>query len=255
MNIIVCYKWVLDAADIKGNLDLSVDLSRAKGKISEFDRNAVEAAMRNAQPGDEVVALTYAGPAAQKSIKDVLSRGPARACWINDPAADAADGNRTAAVLVAGIRKIGNFKLILCAEGSEDNYAHEVGPRLGALLGLPVVSNVVQLAIQGDSLQATRKLKDSMETVQVILPAVVTVLPEIYAAPIPGLKMVLEASKKPLQQLSLSDLNGGIPNSRATLVQLKGFQNTRKKVLYKQGTSQERVDGLIASLKKEGVLA
>jgi electron transfer flavoprotein beta subunit len=255
MNIIVCYKWVLDAADLKVNPGLSVDFSRAKGKISEFDRNAIETAMRNTPVGDEVVALTYGNLAAQKSIKDVLSRGPARACWINDPGADTADGKRTAVALAAGIRKIGNFKLVLCAEGSEDNYAHEVGPRLGSLLGIPVVSNVIQLSIQGDSLQAIRKLQDSTETVQLTLPAVVTVLPEISEAPIPGLKMVLEASKKPVEQVTLVDLPDGLPEPSSSLVLLKGFQNTRKKVLYKQGTVQERIDALVASLKKEGVLA
>ena len=44
-NCLVCYKWTLDEQDIKiKSEDLSLDSSRAKGKISDFDRNAIEEA-------------------------------------------------------------------------------------------------------------------------------------------------------------------------------------------------------------------
>jgi electron transfer flavoprotein alpha/beta subunit len=42
---LTCYKWTLDEQDIKIKPeDLSLDSSRAKGKISDFDRNAIEEA-------------------------------------------------------------------------------------------------------------------------------------------------------------------------------------------------------------------
>src|SRR5690606_6347101 len=45
-KIVACYKWVLDESDIRINSDLSVDFSKAKGKISDYDRNAIEAAVK-----------------------------------------------------------------------------------------------------------------------------------------------------------------------------------------------------------------
>ncbi len=77
-KILVCYKWVLDEQDIKINpADLSLDSSRAKGKISDFDRNAIEEATLLVEKlGGTVDALTYGTPAVKQSLKDVLSRGP-----------------------------------------------------------------------------------------------------------------------------------------------------------------------------------
>ena len=44
-NIAVCYKWVPDEQDIRVNAsDRSLDFSRTKYKISDYDRNAIEEA-------------------------------------------------------------------------------------------------------------------------------------------------------------------------------------------------------------------
>ena len=48
-KIIACYKWVTDEADIRINSEGSIDFSKAKGKISDYDKNAIEAAMQAAQ--------------------------------------------------------------------------------------------------------------------------------------------------------------------------------------------------------------
>jgi len=255
-NIIVCYKWVYDEQDLKVNSDLSVDFSRAKGKISDYDRNAIETGMQCATAGDEVVTLTYGSESAQKSLKDALSRGPSTAFWVCDSSAEGADGARTANVLAAAAKKIEDIKLIVCAEGAADTYAHEVGPRIGALLNLPVISNVIALSIEGDSVMAARKLNDSLETVRATLPVVITVLPEIYKAPIPGLKMVLGAAKKPIVQYSLSDLDLDATRlaPKTAPQPLKGFMSVRKNIMFAEGEMAERVKLLVQSLVKEGAL-
>ncbi len=81
---LVCYKWTLDEQDIKIKPeDLSLDSSRAKGKISDFDRNAIEeASLIVEKQGGAVDALTYGTAAVKQSLKDVLSRGPDKVYWI-----------------------------------------------------------------------------------------------------------------------------------------------------------------------------
>jgi len=45
LKIIICFKWVKAEDDLRIDpATLNVDLSKAKGKISEYDRNAIEAA-------------------------------------------------------------------------------------------------------------------------------------------------------------------------------------------------------------------
>jgi electron transfer flavoprotein beta subunit len=117
---LVCYKWTLDEKDIKIKPDdLSLDVSRAKGKISDFDRNAIEAATQIVeQQGGEVHALTYGTTVVKQSLKDVLSRGPQTAYWIADKSADTADAYVTANFKATAIRNLGQYELIRCVEGS-----------------------------------------------------------------------------------------------------------------------------------------
>jgi electron transfer flavoprotein beta subunit len=256
MKIIVCYKWVLDEADLRTLADLSVETSRAKYKISDYDRNAIELAMRLAVPGDEVIALMYGNAQSQRSIKDALSRGPASACWVNDTSANTADGAVTARLLAAAIRKYEDVRLVVCAEGASDTYAHEVGPRLGVLLDWPVISYAASVSINENELTAVRKLETGTEIVRVTLPAVVTILPEAAPAPIPGLKMVLEASRKPVQQYSAVYLGLSAEELQPCLHpgRMNMYSMSRKNQVFTEGEPPEQIAKLVKILQDEGVL-
>jgi electron transfer flavoprotein beta subunit len=256
-KIIVCYKWVKSEEDLRINPDMSVDLSRAKGKISDYDRNAIETArLVAADTNGEAAGLTFGAADAKPSLKDALARGLKQVYWVNDSVAEKADGFVTATVLAAALRKIDDVCLVICSEGASDTYAHQVGPRIGTLLDIPIVSYVVDMKVVGNKLTATRKLEDSMETLEVDLPAVVTILPEINAAPIPGLKAVLEAAKKPVTEWHITDLAVGGEDtiSKAKVTDFKGYAMTRKNIIFQDGGAEEKVNALITALKKEGVL-
>jgi electron transfer flavoprotein beta subunit len=146
-----------------------------------------------------------------------------------------------------------DVSLIICAEGASDTYARQTGPRIGALLDLPVVTSVGKLEISGNTLIATRVLDDCLQKVKVELPAVVAVLPEITSAPIPGLKAVLAAGKKPVTELKAQDLGVDLtPKSRVT--EIKGYMMDRKNIIFNEGETAERVNNLVAALRKEGVV-
>lgn len=256
-KILVCYKWVLDEQDIKivpG--DLSLDISRAKYKISEYDKNAVEEAtlLQEAQ-GATVDALTFGTQAVKQSLKDLLSRGPDKAYYVADAAAEKADAFVTANVLAAAARKIGPYDLILCGEGSADAYNQQVAPRLATLLGIPAITFVKELKVEGSRIVATRKLGDCTEVVTVEGPAVVSVLPEINKPRIPSLKQVLGAAKKPSEELKAADLGLGAEELSPKTVSLsvKGFVMNRKNIIYKEASQADNVAKLVASLAKEGV--
>ena len=200
---LVCYKWTLDEKDIKIKPeDLSLDTSRAKGKISDFDRNAIEeATLIVEQQGGSVDALTYGTSAVQQSLKDVLSRGPDTVCWIADGSAETADACVTANVLASAIRKLGSYDLILCGEGSSDLFNQQTAARIAALLDLPCVTYVEKLSVEGNTVKATRKLADCTEVATVKGPVVLSVLGTINKPRIPSLKQVLGAAKKPKKEI------------------------------------------------------
>jgi electron transfer flavoprotein beta subunit len=253
-NIMACYKWVADEADIRIHADLSVDSSKAKGKISDYDKNAIELAVQIAgQSGNKAVGLTFGGDKTRQSLKDALSRGLEEACWVKSAEAEGADGAVTARALAAAIKAFGDVSLVICAEGASDTYARQTAPRLGALLDLPVVTSVCQLNLSGSTLTAVRKLEDCLQTVQTELPAVIAVLPEINQPTIPGLKAVMAAGKKPVTEYEAKDLGVDLNPSRE-VVSVQGYAQERKNILIAGEDAEAQTAELVAILKKEGVL-
>ncbi|SDD59547.1 electron transfer flavoprotein subunit beta/FixA family protein [Sporomusa acidovorans] len=255
-KLLVCYKWVLDEQDIKIAGDLSLDTGRAKYKISDYDKNAIEAgALLAEQQGACVEAVTFGTAAVKQSLKDALSRGLDKVYWIGDAAAEQADAFVTANVLAAAIKKIGQYDLILCGEGSSDSYSQQTAPRLAALLGIPAVTFVQKLTIDGGQVVATRKLGDCTEEVTVTGPAVISVLPEINKPRIPGLKQVMAAAKKPSAEVKVTDLGMAAEElfPKVRCLAIKGYVMDRKKVIFKDDDQAYNVAKLVASLAKEGL--
>jgi len=257
MKIIVCYKWVIDEQDIKIKPDdLSLDTARAKYKISEYDRNAIEEGVLLAEKtGGSLEALTFGTSVAKQSYKDALSRGPQKVYAVIDPLAEAADAALTANVLAAAVRKIGDFDLILCGEGSSDAYNQQVGPRLAALLNVPGITFVNQIELEDDKFKVTRKLKGCLEILNLKGPAVMSVTPQINKPRIPSLKQILAAAKKPAEEFSVSDLDLASESlkPKTKLVSVKGFVMDRKRVIYKEKDAKENVAKLVESLEAENL--
>jgi electron transfer flavoprotein beta subunit len=254
---LVCYKWTLDETDIRIKPDdLSLDIGRAKGKISDFDRNAIEEATLIVEKSAGVVhALSYGTVAVKQSLKDVLSRGPEKVFWIADNSAAAADAYITANVLAAAIRKLGPYDLILCGEGSSDLFDRQTPVRIAALLGLPCVTYVEKLSVEGDTVKATRKLGDATEVATVKGPVVVSVLNQINKPRIPSLKQVLGAAKKPNEELKIAtlDLQPEALQPKSVQKSVKGYVAKRKNIVYKEPNAAANVAKLATSLAAEGL--
>jgi electron transfer flavoprotein beta subunit len=208
LRIITCFKWVIDQADIRtasGSRELLLD--RASYRVSDYDRFAIEEAVTlQDQHEGSTAAITVGTPAARKSLKDVLSRGPEKAYFINDTSFENLEPAQTASILAQAISSQIEYDLIICGEGSGDLYAQQVGPRLAESLNIPCATSVSKLCVYGNQLLVERKLDEGIEVISLPLPALVSVLPDINTPRIPGLKDTLAASKKPVVDIKLSDL-------------------------------------------------
>ena len=257
-NIIVCYKWVLNEQDIRidpGSLNL--DTSRAKKRISEYDKNAIEIATQLVEThGGSSTAITYGGADVKQSLKDALSRGPEKAVWVNDVNSDKADAYVTANALAGAVKQAGDYNLIICADSSADISNQQVPLRMAVELGIPVISCVIKLELADEKVIAVRRVGDSIETISITGPAVYTVLPEIAQPRFPSVKQVLGANKKPQTELKTSDL--GLPDEKlvpkSKIRDIKGYVMTRKNIIYKDGAPAELAAQLVADLAKEGLV-
>ena len=206
-KIAVCYKWVLSDEDIRVNeATRKLDMDKCKPQINEYDRNGLQCGvLLKHETGAELMGLTC-GPAVAASAKDALSRGLDAVTYLEDPAMSEADATTTSKVLAAMVKQVGGVDAVICSEGSSDEYARQVGPRLAALLGWPSVSYVSRVAVQGDTLELERKMEEGAEVVSVTGPVVISVVPDVNDAPIPGVKDILGAKKKPAIAVSLTDI-------------------------------------------------
>lgn len=253
VRVVACYKWALDDAAIRVSGDGTVDLSRARARISDYEKGCIEAAVQLAKQVDgSPVGLTFGGDDAQASLKDALSRGLDEAFWAHGTVPDA-DGSITASALAKAIVEIGDVSLVVCAEGSSDNFARQTGPQLAAKLDFPCITSVFEASVEGATLTAKRRVDNMVETIEVALPAVIAVLPEFCEAPIPGIKAVMAAKKKPSTEIDVKDLSATEP--LVTVAQTKGAVVERKGIQIQGETPEETAHNLVAALQKEGVLS
>ena len=183
MRIAVAFKAVPDAQDVQVAGDRTLDFSKAKLTISEYDKNALEL---GAQLADEAVAITVGGKDIDNSKlkKDVMARGMGHLY--------------TAAALADVLAKAGDVDAVICGDGSADNYLQQVDVQLAEKLGWPVVTAACKVEVNGSTAVVTRALEDCTEVVEVELPAVISVTPDVAEPRIPGMKDILAAGKKPM---------------------------------------------------------
>lgn len=258
-RIIVCLKQAVDVSQLKvDSATRQLLIASAPKKISDFDKNALEEAIRIKEKlGDvEIFTLTVTSEDAKAVLREALAMGADKAYVVNDPSFKDVDTSGTAHILSEAIRKIGEFNLVLCGETSLDSFSGLVGSRLAELLNLPQISSVRKLSVEGDTVTAERALEDAVETVKAKMPVLVSVTREINQPRIPSLMMIMKASKKEIVTWTAADLN--IPKdklvSKIEIMEVLAPKTERKKIKITGENPQEIADKLARALIQEGVV-
>ena len=165
----------------------------------------------------------------------------------------AMETRRNAELLSSALKKAGPFDLILCSEGSSDVYSGLVPPMIAEYLGLPYVGYARKIEVSGQSARVERALEDSVEVVESPLPAAVSVVSEINEPRYPTLIQIMQAGKKPMEELSCDALLPGAPPSPSLVQGMRAQAMSRKKVVF-EGAPAEAAKKLIDALAAEGVL-
>jgi electron transfer flavoprotein beta subunit len=251
MDIVCCFKWVVDEAYIRAGSGKKLDFDSVDYKLSDYDRNALEEAVRlKDEQGGTVTAITVGLPDDTKGVKAALSRGAEQAYFINDDSFADLEPHQTASILAEVIASRLKYDLIICGEGSSDLYARQVGPRLAEMLDVPCISFVSRLEIKDNELVAERRTDEGVEVVAAPLPALVTVLPDINTPRIPGLKDTLAASKKPIYEITMDELQGNYEPCLQTL-DLLGSNMERNCIKFAGDAAG--ISQFVEALRKEGL--
>jgi len=258
-RIIVCLKQAVDVSQLKVDpASRQLITAGAPKKISDFDKNALEEAIRLREKlgGVEILTVTVSSEDPKTILREALALGADKACVINDAGIQGIDTGGTALVLAEAVKKIGEFDLILCGEASLDSFSGLVGSRMAELMKLPQITSVRKLTVEGDMVTAERVLEDASEVVRAKMPALVTVTREINQPRIPSLMMIMKASKKEIVAWTLADL--GIPKeklaSKIEVLEVLAPKMERKRIKITGETVQEIAEKLAKALVQEGVI-
>jgi len=221
MEIIVCLKQIHDLAQIKIDSSGHPLTEGVTKKLSDFDKNALEEAIRIREKiGGKVFAIIKG---TKEAAKETLAMGADEAIVYNTET----DSLGTALILAGIIRKM-KYDIILCGEASIDEYSFQTGPRLAQALGIPVLTYVRKIDFDNGGIIVERDIEKVYEVAIAKLPALVTFTKEINEPRIPTLLQILGASKKKITQMRPAKLDAGIETLSILAVEMK-----RKEVILK----------------------
>lgn len=261
-SIFVCIKQALDVAELKiDSATRRLIIAGVPRKISDFDKNAIEEAVRLKEKiGGEVTVITVGPEEAKTALREALAMGADRAYLLSDPAFEDSDTLAVSYILAEGIKKLGKFDLIICGEASVDSFSAQVGPRLAERLAIPQITYVRKVSLDGNNVMAERSLEDCYETVRTKTPVLITVTGEINDPRIPSLMAIMKASKKEMvmwkaEDLKISKEMVGKTGSAIQVMDVLAPKVERKKIVMKAETVEEIAENLVKALVKEGVVA
>jgi electron transfer flavoprotein beta subunit len=178
LNIIVCLKVVPKPEEVKVNQEtMTIERANVRSEINPPDMNCLELALALKEKHGGTVSLLSMGPPLFDSyLRLGLAMGADRAYLLSDRGFAGADTLATSYTLAEGIRKMGEYDLIICGEESSDGATAQVPPGIAEWLDASQITYAEGLEVlpDGHSVKAKRELAGGYEVVQVPLPAVVS---------------------------------------------------------------------------------
>jgi electron transfer flavoprotein beta subunit len=176
--------------------------------VNGFDLNAVEAALqlRDAGADVEITVLSVGSDFVIDAMKKPLAMGADRLVLVDEQGLGEIDSAATVKVLAAAIEKDGPYDLVLGGRQASDWDQAHVALGLAEVLGLPLVSLVQKLEIDGDSLALQRVITDGYQVVSAPIPSVLAITNELGEPRYPNLRGIMQASRKKPEMFTLADL-------------------------------------------------
>src|SRR3954465_5843859 len=216
MKICVLVKEVPDAAVEKRMDPGSKRLDRSGEKnLNPFDTHAIEAAMQIKEGGsvevDEIVAVTMGPESAFRALHKAVALGADRSVHLTDDALAGSDVAATGYAL-SKVLESEAPDLVLLGQQSDDGECYTIGAIVAAHLQMPSLTQVIKMDVEDGGLRCERQAEYGYDTVQVELPAVISVGDAINEPRYPSLKAIMGAKKKPLENVAAGD--AGIDTSK-----------------------------------------
>ena len=261
MNIIVLVKQVPDTAEVKINRETNTLIrDGVPSIINPSDRYAIEEALRlREKHGGKVTAVTMGPPQAVEALKETVSLGVDDVVLLSDRAFAGADTWATSYALSQGIRKIGEYDLVIAGKQAIDGDTAQVGPETADMLGIPFVAYIRKIEqIEGRKMIAERLMDEGYDVVETSLPALITVVKEINEPRVPSLKGKMKAKNLKVTAWTAKDIGAdeekiGLKGSPTQVVRIfPPAPRGQREIL--SGSIEDQVATVAKKLKEQSLI-
>jgi electron transfer flavoprotein beta subunit len=210
LKICCLVKEVPDAA-VQKRIDPGTKrLDRSGEKnLNPFDTHGIEAAMQIREGGkadvDEIVAVTMGPESSVRALHKAVALGADRSVQLTDNALEGSDVNATGYAL-AKVLESEQPDLVLLGQQSDDGECYTIGAVVADHLKMPSLTQVIKMDVADGKLTCQRQAEYGYDTVEVDLPAVISVGDAINEPRYPSLKAIMGAKKKPLDTKATGDV-------------------------------------------------
>lgn len=210
MNILVCIKQVPGSTQVE--VDPITGVLKRDGvasKMNPYDLYGIELALSLCERyGGEVQTVTMGPPQAKSVIVESICMGAKCGTVLSDRKFAGADVLATAYTLSQGIRRAGNFDLIVCGKQTTDGDTAQVGAEVAEYLGVPNVSNVLSVDSIADGFaELTVALDDKLVKERITLPCLISVDGDINSPRLPSYKVKQTVTDEMVKFLSFADFD------------------------------------------------
>ena len=208
MKILVCIKQVPGSNQVE--VDPVTGVLKRSGipsKINPYDLYAIETALSLTERfGGTVDAITMGPPQAKAVIEEAVCMGVSGGTVLTDRKFAGADVLATAYTLSQGIRKCGEYDLIICGKQTTDGDTAQVGAEVAEYLGIPNVSNVLSVDdFRDGKLLLTVSLDEAVVSLEIAPVCLISVDGDINTPRLPSYKIKRALTAQVVRFLTFAD--------------------------------------------------
>jgi electron transfer flavoprotein beta subunit len=259
LKICCLVKEVPDAA-VQKRIDPDTKrLDRSGEKnLNPFDTHAIEAAMQIKEGGEapveEIVAVTMGPESAVRALHKAVALGADRSVHLTDESLAGSDVCATGYALAKVLEKEGP-DLVLLGQQSDDGECYTIGAVVADHLRMPSLTQVIKIDLGDGKLRCERQAEYGYDTVEVELPAVISVGDAVNEPRYPSLKAIMGAKKKPLDTHSTSGVDieadrVGEGGSRTTVLAINPPPAKEAGEIIEDEDTNETVEKVVAWLEE-----
>jgi len=207
---------------------------------------------------DEIVAVTMGPESAVRALHKAVSLGADRSLHLTDEALAGSDVAATGYALAKALEKE-QPDLVLLGQQSDDGECYTIGAVVADHLRMPSLTQVIKMDIDAGALRCERQAEYGYDTVQIELPAVISVGDAINEPRYPSLKAIMGAKKKPLETVASADvgIDSSLVGGAGSRVQCGEFKDPPAKAagqIIEDEDTNETVEKIIAWLDERKLI-